>query len=198
MDKAQQKQELRRAALANRVAQQDKDELSRRIVARLLSLPEFATANTILFYVDVREEVRTRHGLLSALDSGKRLAVPFCVDNDLQLFHLASMDELEAGRYEIPEPKQELRSLSQKQINPEEVDLIVVPGVAFDRRGGRLGHGKGYYDRLLRRAQREATVVALAFECQMVAEVPMEAHDIRMHKIITEQADYEVSNARSK
>jgi len=72
-------------------------------------------------------------------------------------------------------------------ISPERLDLIVVPGVALDRQGGRLGRGKGYYDGLLREVRRDAFLVAPAFECQMVDKVPMQPHDVPMHQIITEK-----------
>jgi 5-formyltetrahydrofolate cyclo-ligase len=71
-----------------------------------------------------------------------------------------------------------------------EIDLIVVPGVAFDRRGGRTGHGKGYYDKLLTHARRDTVLVAVAFECQVFSEVPMTERDVFMDRIVTEKAVY--------
>jgi 5-formyltetrahydrofolate cyclo-ligase len=68
----------------------------------------------------------------------------------------------------------------------------VIPGLAFDRRGGRLGYGKGYYDRFLGHIRGDATRVAICFECQLVAEVPVLPHDIRMHMIVTEEAVYKI------
>ncbi len=70
----------------------------------------------------------------------------------------------------------------------KELDLILVPGVAFDARGGRTGHGKGYYDKLLENARLETPLVSLAFECQMFEEIPMQDHDIFMDKVVTESA----------
>ena len=70
------------------------------------------------------------------------------------------------------------------------LDLIMVPGVAFTREGARMGHGKGYYDKLLQHARADAPLVALAFECQLFPEIPVQAHDIYMDKIITERAVY--------
>ncbi|WP_040769767.1 5-formyltetrahydrofolate cyclo-ligase, partial [Novipirellula maiorica] len=72
-----------------------------------------------------------------------------------------------------------------------QIDLIVVPGVGFDARGGRTGHGKGYYDKLLENAKPETPFVALAFECQMFDEIPMQGHDIFMDKVVTEKRVYE-------
>ncbi|EMI16969.1 5-formyltetrahydrofolate cyclo-ligase [Rhodopirellula maiorica SM1] len=67
----------------------------------------------------------------------------------------------------------------------------MVPGVGFDARGGRTGHGKGYYDKLLENAKPETPFVALAFECQMFDEIPMQGHDIFMDKVVTEKRVYE-------
>jgi len=188
----EQKDALRKQAHANRNAQENKDELSRRIVGAFMALPEYATADTVMFYIDVRSEVRTRHDLQLALESGKTIVIPWCnAAGELELFRLASMDELETGMYRILEPRQELRGLPEKQVAVAELDLIMVPGVAFDRRGGRMGHGKGYYDKLLQHARPDTPLVALAFECQLFDEIPVAAHDIFMDRIITEQQVYQ-------
>lgn len=184
------KKDLRERAHAARNAQPDKDELSRVIVDRFLALPEYAQAGTVMFYVDVRSEVRTRQHFPAALASGKRIVIPYCVDGELELFHLQSLDELSVGMYKILEPREDLRSVAEKRVAVEELDLIMVPGVAFDRRGARSGHGKGYYDKLLEHARADAPLVALAFECQMFDEVPVAEHDIFMDKVITELAVY--------
>lgn len=190
-DVAARKTAIREQAHANRNAQENKDEVSKEILAKFLALPEYARANTVMFYIDVRSEVRTRHSLVDALATGKKIVVPYCVDGELELFHLESMDELETGMYRILEPKQELRSVPEKRVTPEELDLIMVPGVAFDRMGGRTGHGKGYYDKLLEHAKLETPLVGLAFECQIFPEIPMAEHDIYMDKVVTEAAVYE-------
>jgi 5-formyltetrahydrofolate cyclo-ligase len=185
------KQQIREEAHARRQAQENKDELSQAICARFAALPEYAAAKTVMFYVDVRAEVRTRHYLPTALEHGKRIVVPYCVDGELELFHLEHMDELALGMYKILEPRADLRTVPAKRLAIEELDLVMVPGVAFDRRGGRTGHGKGYYDKLLEHARPDTPLVALSFECQLFPEIPMQEHDIYMDKIITETAVYE-------
>jgi 5-formyltetrahydrofolate cyclo-ligase len=188
---AELKKSIRAQSHANRNALAEKDELSKLILARVLALPEYHSAKTVMFYIDVRSEVRTRQALPMALESGKKIVVPYCVDGLLELFHLESMDELDIGMYRILEPKAELRNVAEKKIDVEELDLILVPGVAFDRRGGRTGHGKGYYDKLLEHRRQNTPLVALAFECQMFPEIPMDDHDIFMDKVVTEEAVYE-------
>ncbi len=179
---------LREQARKARVAQADKDALSRRICDTFLALPEHAAARTVMWYVDAGSEVRTRHTLPAAIAAGKRVVVPWCVveTNELELFHLEEMSELVEGAYRILEPKPELRGLPAKRVAPGELDLVMVPGTAFDPRGGRMGQGKGYYDRLLAHARPDAPLVALAFDCQVFDEIPVAPHDVFMDKVVTE------------
>ena len=135
-------------------AQEDKDEVSRAIVERFGALPEYAAAGTVMWYLDVRSEVRTRYRIGEALNAEKRIVVPYCtVDehgaNKLGLWHLASMDELIVGKWSILEPPRERWGDPGKEVAPGDLDLVMVPGVGFARDGARLGNGQGYYDRLL-------------------------------------------------
>ena len=186
----QTKDAIRTRAHANRKAQADKDSISARIVDRFMALPEYAAAKTIFFYVDVRDEVRTGQALPAALACGKRVVVPYCVDGELELFHLEVMAELEVGMYKILEPRKQLRNVAAKRIQPTDLDLAMVPGVAFDANGGRIGHGKGYYDRLLQHARADTLLIGLAFECQIFQQIPAQAHDIYMDAVLTENQLY--------
>jgi len=187
-------QELKRAvreqAHTQRTQQQDKDELSLTICEKFAALPEYASARTVMFYVDVRSEVRTRHYLPTALGHGKRIVIPYCVQGELELFWLTDMDELSVGMYRILEPRPELRTMPEKQVQVDELDLIMVPGVAFDRTGARMGHGKGYFDKLLAHARPDTPLAALAFECQLFSDIPTQSHDVFMDKIVTERETY--------
>jgi 5-formyltetrahydrofolate cyclo-ligase len=187
---ADQKTAIRTAAHAARKAQPDKEAVSARITDRVMEMPQYRDAHCVMWYVDVRDEVRTRHALPEALTQGKKVIVPYCVDGELELFWLESMDELELGMYRILEPRAELRSVQEKKVLPQELDFVMVPGVAFDREGGRTGHGKGYYDKLLQHARPDAPLVALGFECQLFPEIPMQPHDIFMDAVVTEEAVY--------
>lgn len=191
-DIAELKKKLREEAHARRNAQENKDELSQQITQTFMNLHEYQQAKTVLFYIDVRSEVRTRQSLPEALKSGKTIAIPWCTETvELALFKLENMDELAVGMYKILEPKEELRLLPEKQVDPKSIDLIMVPGVAFDRRCARMGHGKGYYDKLLENVRPETPLVALAFECQLFPEIPVAPHDVFMSKIITEKTIYQ-------
>jgi 5-formyltetrahydrofolate cyclo-ligase len=189
-DIAQLKRQIRRQAMANRRSQTNRDLLSRAIFARVSALAEYRAAQTVMYYVAMPVEVQTRKALLAALRSNQRIVVPYCEDRQLALFRLESMDELEPGTLNIPEPKRRLRSVPEKQVEVTELDVVIVPGVAFDRSGGRLGHGKGYYDRLLARADPKTRRIAVAYECQMFPHIPMSKHDVVMDKVVTERAVY--------
>ena len=188
MDPQARKAAIREQARKNRVAQKDKEAVSRAICARFMALPAYSAARTVMWYVDAGSEVRTRHTLPEALGHGKRVVVPWCVveTNTLELFHLTDMTELVEGAYKILEPKPELRHLPNKVVRPEELDLVMVPGTAFDLRGGRMGQGKGYYDRLLSTARPNAPLVGMAFECQIFDEIPVAPHDVFMDLVLTE------------
>jgi 5-formyltetrahydrofolate cyclo-ligase len=101
------------------------------------------------------------------------------------------MEELAPGMLGILEPPEDLRRRPEKRIDAERLDLVMVPGAAFDARGGRIGRGKGYYDRLLRRTRPDALRVGVAFQCQIFPGVPMQEHDVFMDKVITEDTVYE-------
>jgi 5-formyltetrahydrofolate cyclo-ligase len=191
-DHQQRKQAIREQARKNRVAQKDKETVSKTICDSFMSLPAYHAAQTVMWYVDAGSEVRTRHSLPTALTHGKRVVVPYCIveTNELELFLLEDMSELVEGAYKILEPRDDLRALPAKRVRREELDLVMVPGTAFDANGGRMGQGKGYYDRLLANARPDAPLVALAFECQMFPEIPVAPHDVFMDLVLTEAKAY--------
>ncbi len=192
------KKAIREEAHRRRNAQPNKDELSLAICTTFMEQAEYAAAGTVMFYVDARSEVRTRHSLEKALKTHKKIVVPWCnPQQELELFHLEAMEEMALGMYKILEPLPELRHQPRKKVHPRELDLVMVPGVAFDRRGARMGHGFGYYDKLLHQAREEVPLVALSFECQLFPEIPTQPHDIFMDKIITEAAVHPGKGRRS-
>lgn len=182
------KRAIRAEVQGARRNQPHQEELSARVWERILSLPEYQKARTVMVYVDMPGEVRTRPYLPEVQRQGKQVVVPYCDGKELRLFLLESLNELTPGTLGILEPSRELRGLPAKRADASRLDLLIVPGVAFDPHGARLGHGKGYYDRLLSRVRPDALLVGVAFECQLVPEVPMLAHDVYMDRVITEAA----------
>jgi 5-formyltetrahydrofolate cyclo-ligase len=186
---------MRRAAYDARNCQPDKDRVSQIAVATLLQLPEYQAAPTVLWYLDCRSELRTRHVLPEALASGKRIIVPYCTVDDagankLGLWWLQNMDELIIGKWKILEPPRERWGEPGKELQPVQLDLVVVPGVAFSRNGGRMGNGQGYYDRLLDRVRPDCQLIGLCYECQLFDDLVVGPHDVFMDKVVTERAIY--------
>jgi len=182
-----QKKRLRQQVRQRIVAMQNQQEASQQIIVNLQQLDVYRSAAAVHVYVNLPGEVQTQTLLTQLLASGRRVYVPYCVaGNRLQLFHLKNQSELTPGAYGILEPTAELQADAARRGDAAELDLIIVPGVAFDRSGGRLGRGKGYYDRLLATRRSDATVAALAFDCQLVPQVPVSTHDQPMSLIVTE------------
>ena len=187
------KTRLRREAGARRDAMDGGAEASREVVARIASLPEYEAARVISAFVGVGSEVDTLPLIVRALEGGRAVAVPWVSGRDLRLFDLRDPAELAPAPFGLLEPARDLRQEPSRLIDPPTVDLFVVPGLAFDRAGGRVGHGRGYYDGLLARARPSAVFVAAAFECQLFDVVPMEERDVRLHAIATERALHRVA-----
>ncbi len=172
-------------------AMPDKAAASREVVTRLQSLPVYQQAKAVHVYVNLPGEVQTQPLLHDLLKSGRQVFVPYCVEgNQLRLFRLKDAAELTPGAYGILEPEPALREDAARRGAVEQLDLLIVPGVAFDHRGMRLGRGKGYYDRLLAARSETAAVVALAFDCQMAPEIPTDPHDQPMTMVVTQSAVY--------
>lgn len=187
---------MRRAAYDARNAQEDKDRISDLAVARLMELPEYKSAQTVLWYLDCRSELRTRQALPAALASGQRVVVPYCTvddrgDNKLCLWWLKSMDELVIGKWKILEPPRERWGEEGREMRADEMDLVIVPGVGFGRDGARMGNGQGYYDRLLESVRSDCPLVALCYESQLFDNLIVAPHDVYMDKVVTESAVYD-------
>jgi 5-formyltetrahydrofolate cyclo-ligase len=168
---------------------------SKKIRDLLFELNEFRKAHCILFYVSYDHEVHTHDMIKEALSLKKSVVVPVSntVKKTLLLSNLTCFDDLLPGAYGILEPK----GKSIEEVSIDCVDLVIVPGVAFDVRGNRLGHGKGYYDSLLRNAAA-VELVALAFEFQIVEKIPVEPHDVPVDIIVTEKRIINCNKIRFK
>jgi 5-formyltetrahydrofolate cyclo-ligase len=160
-----------------------RDEGSERIAARVLALAQWQAARTVLLTLPFRSEWDAARVARAALAAGKRVVVPR-VDAParvLALHRIACLaDDIVPGYRGIPEPRDAL-----PLAGTDEVDLALVPGVAFDAQGRRLGYGGGYYDRLLPLLRHEAPRVAGAFDLQIVPEVPAAAHDLGVDVVVT-------------
>lgn len=162
---------------------------SEAILQKVLKTPEYMEADNLLLYADYNHEVMTRGIFEDAIMRKKRVYFPKSdgLTNSMIFYQTVSVKQLEKGFMGIPEPKENMQ-LCYK-FHPDEDTLIILPGVAFDTRGFRLGYGKGFYDKFLS-SRRQLSTMALAFACQIVEELPSEEHDIKMDKIVTEEIIY--------
>lgn len=189
------KSELRRMACDARNNQVNPDELSQIICENFISQPFYQQVSTVMWYINCRSEVRTQAMILQELATSKTLVVPYCTknkqgQNSLGLWHLQNFDELVCGTWGILEPPKQRWGEPGKEVHPSQLDCILVPGVGFDRQGGRLGNGGGYYDRLLACVRSDTVLAAACFESQLLEQIVMEPHDVPMDYVITEKTIY--------
>ena len=181
------KEEIRRDILKKRHSL-SKDYIknkSQQIFLKLAESVEYRNSRNIMFYVATRSEVQTEEMIKTSIEMGKNIFVPIILPECINLAPSKIFDfdtELEKGKKGILEPKKEYYRL----FPPENIDLIIIPGVAFDLSGNRIGRGFGYYDNFLKEIRSSTKIIALAFEMQIVKKIPNDKNDIPVHKIITE------------
>lgn len=182
------KRALRQRIIAGRSAlsQDECTRLSGEITARLLCLDSYSEAHTVLGYMNFGAEFESASWARQVLDDGKVLLLPKVntVTHELDLYRVTNVDtQLAPGAYGIREPLPQ----SCAAVKLEEVDFILLPGVAFGRDGSRLGYGGGFYDKLLARLNHRPTLVAAAFTMQLAEDIPQEATDQKIDCLVTEK-----------
>lgn len=155
---------------------------------RLLGHPEVGEAGTVLIFASFGSEVPTRDLASDLHAAGKRLLLPYLAESGMQVAEVDPDEPLVASTYGPLEPPR------RTPVDPSEVDVVVAPGLAFDRRGNRLGYGGGAYDRYLARLSPATLLVGIGFREQVVDEVPTGPGDVPVHIVVT---DREVIDTRS-
>jgi 5-formyltetrahydrofolate cyclo-ligase len=164
------------------------------IETRLLALPQFVMAKSFLLYASFSSEVSTRHVIAHCLSRGLITVLPRVSDKDdrIHLFQILALEDLAPGYRGIFEPY----AVSEREIILEDIDIVITPGVAFDESCSRLGHGKGYYDKLFGSPERKKRTAAaglkpffaaLAYEEQVVPSIYCGPYDIKMDAVITDK-----------
>ena len=177
------KKALRREMLSRRRAVSPEQRAHAGSVITAQVLPELKQAGTVMLYASMPEEIDLFPLMEKLISAGKRIALPEITGRGtMEARELAAMDALIDGAFDIPTPD----PARGARILPEEIDVVIVPGAAFDAGGGRLGLGGGYYDRFLPRALNAVRLV-LAFDFQIVPDVPMGTQDARVDAILSEQ-----------
>jgi 5-formyltetrahydrofolate cyclo-ligase len=154
------------------------------IKARLFNEEAFKKAEVVMFYVSLKDEVNTLTMIDEAIDAGKRVCVPVILLEEKRLIAGEIRDrrmDLERQHFGIYQP----RAGHVKEVPLHDIDMVVVPGVAFDRKNVRLGRGHGYYDRFLSGLPERTRTIGLAFDFQVVEDLPKDSHDIPVWKTIT-------------
>ena len=185
---------MRRTILAKRgqISDETRRMKSKLIVERLLQHPLYQQCQYLFTFVPFGHEVNIRPLIEQAKKDGKKVAIPHVdtVRKEMTIYQFEGWDRLVPGVYGILEPD----PLQSQKVIPDHLDLILVPGVGFDRKGGRLGYGGGFYDRFIAKFSASPFLLAPCFAEQMVDQIPLEQHDFRVDFVIT---DREIINCRN-
>ncbi|NQU73550.1 MAG: 5-formyltetrahydrofolate cyclo-ligase [Candidatus Omnitrophica bacterium] len=175
-----------RKEISSQLRSQEKKQIlenSAAIKRRLFDLEEFKKARCVVFYVSMETEVNTYDMIDESIQMGKRVGVPVVVEGEgcLNISQINSREkELKKGFYGVGQPE-------AKTIRPipcEDMELVLVPGIAFDKAGNRLGRGKGYYDKFLKGLPKRALTIGLCFNFQVVESIPRLPHDIPVKMLL--------------
>lgn len=185
------KKEIRKICLdfRNSMSQDEVELKSKKIISKLMKMEEYKKSNTVFVYMDFKNEVQTNNLIKKMLIKGKHVITSYTdtTNTVLILFRLHDIEkDLEVSPFGYLEPKKE----NLKSVDIKNIDLIIVPGVAFDRQLNRVGFGRGYYDKLLGSKRNDTKAIAIAYEFQVLDKIPYEEHDIKMDMIITEENIY--------
>jgi len=171
--KSMEKKAIRKEIFAKRklLSEEQIKAESHLITEKILAMDAYQNARTVYVYMDCKGEASTKELIAAARKDGKRVAAPKVYGEDMKYFYITSDEDIEPGYFGVPEPKETL------PLAEDEEALLIVPGVAFDIERHRCGYGKGFYDRYLAKHDRHTTI-AIAFDFQVVEEVPSNEFDI--------------------
>lgn len=161
----------------------DREYYDSLILENVLKDEKFQDSSTIFIYVSYKDEVDTHEIIKNALLLNKKVCVPLIISkkDGMEAIYIDSLDDLEANYMGILEPKYN----EENVVKAEDIDVVFLPGLAFDTNGGRLGYGGGFYDRFLKGVENHAVKIALAYKSQIVDYVPMDPLDVKIDYIIT-------------
>ena len=171
--------------IRNKLSDDNVGRLSNSIFLNLTGNRFFNDSDHIMVYLDFKNEVKTDYIISYCLLHNKKVYVPICIPetHELCISRITDLNELHSGHFGIREPKTEYVRLSDSHL----IDLVLVPGVALDSAGNRIGFGAGYYDRFMKRLRPKAVKAALAYSFQVVDTIPSDEYDIPADYIVTEK-----------
>lgn len=168
-------------------------QIWQKLLPLLKSFRSESPFRAVMIYLNFAEEVETLPFLDDLRKLAPTLAVPYIDGDDLRLFRIESLHELERNSYGILEPTKSWKKNKSRVLAPAMIDAAILPGLAFDLQGNRLGRGRGFIDRLLIQLPPHTRRIALAFECQMVDLLTTATHDERVSYVVTERNLYQTS-----
>jgi len=184
------KNEIRGKLLEKRksFSHEELQEKNSKIFEKLFSLQEFSSANNIGVYISFKNEVGTRKIIEKLLSENKNVFAPVMDfgNEHFSYAKLSSLENLTENKYGVSEPKE------KEFVEASKIDVFLVPGAAFDKRGYRIGWGKGYYDKFFNKNNPTGKKIGLFFEFQLIKEVPVEEFDVKMDYIVTEKEIYKI------
>ncbi len=164
------------------LSREDVASLSRAAQDRVLGLDVYRAAGTLALYSPIRNEIATAGLFAAALAAGKRVCYPAVCGDELRFFQVSCDEDLCIGRFGIAEPDRQTA-----EVELAHIELLLVPGVAFDQRGFRVGYGQGFFDRLLAKGDFIGTGIGFCYDFQLLAQLPTERHDQRVDLLVTDK-----------
>lgn len=179
-------------SLRSNLSSKDYNEKNKHVEENFYSLSLEKEYNNFMSYVNIKKEVRTRLIIDNLIKKNKTVSVPICLQKTTNLIasKINSLDELESSFFNLFEPKKE----KIEEISPINLEVIIIPGIAFDRSGNRIGFGKGYYDRFLKKVKPGALKIAMAYDFQVLKDLPTDSFDVNMDMIITDKEIIEIKD----
>ena len=178
------KKEIRREIITKRDLIKNKSDLDEKIEEKLRNNEIYKNSKNIFIYLGFGSEINTIKYVEDFLNEGKKIIIPYTDMKNKVMYgiEINTLDGLKKNKFGILEPTD-----GSEIFNKEDIDLIIMPGVAFDRSGNRVGYGGGYYDKFLSEINSDIPTIALAYDVQILEEVPSEQHDIKVGMVITEK-----------
>ncbi len=174
------KEELRKKFKIIRDNINNRDKKSSEIIKRLINTKEYQKSKVIALYSNISSEVETKELIKISLENKKVVLPKINKDNTMDFYEIKCLKDLEIGAFNIKEPKVK----NKKPIKKEEIDLMIIPGICFDKNKNRIGYGKGYYDKYL--SNTNIKKIGLCYEEQITKEIKSDKTDISLDYLITE------------
>jgi len=169
----------------NQMSPRDVAGYSRLIFQKIMNEQVYKEAQCIFVYMSFLHEVDTYDFIVDSLGLGKKVCIPKIIDKEMNFYQITSIDDVKKGFFDILEP------ISNEIILPEENDLMIIPGILFDNYGYRIGYGGGYYDQYIKRySAQHFTKAGVAFQMQVLDDIPKESYDQKIDLLFTEELHY--------